>query len=430
MQPTQKELSLDRIEIEGGTQPRVRLDQLVVAEYAEQIKEGVAFPPVDVFFDGSKYWLADGFHRYFGHRQAGAEKMPALVRPGTQRDAVLSSCGANPSHGLRRSSADKRKAVTTLLQDAEWSKWTDREIARKCRVGADLVGKVRQELSVGNDRCAPVERTFSRGGTTSTMKTGNIGRKPKATAPEAKPGHLVPPPDAATVDRAATDQAAPAEHVPTSTPRDVPAVDVTVDERMAGLLTDVSLLLDQELRASGEIYTPRHSTCLQSLYTIRDTWNEWRAEIAAAAARAGLIFPDSHDPASLSIRTASHNLRDWCAWWNGLHARGLVSHGVNEQRPNEGIRAGWKRVERNAELRELLGNRERLEFEIAAGQKMCQEGWFALEKLFGAKNKDGQLIVQCLLDGRYRDRAEASVAASLSGFKEFIEANGPFGAVG
>ncbi|MDR9404902.1 MAG: hypothetical protein RI580_15855 [Halothece sp. Uz-M2-17] len=75
------------------------------------------------------------------------------MRP--QRDAILHSVGANATHGLRRSNQDKRKAVVTLLQDNEWSQWSDafgsvfdlRAIARQCQVSTPLVGKIRQELS-------------------------------------------------------------------------------------------------------------------------------------------------------------------------------------------------------------------------------------------------------------------------------------------
>lgn len=68
---------------------------------------------------------------------------PAEVRVGTQRDAILYPCGANTQHGLRRSQADKRKAVGIMLADPEWSKWSDREIARRCGVSHPFVGKLR-----------------------------------------------------------------------------------------------------------------------------------------------------------------------------------------------------------------------------------------------------------------------------------------------
>ena len=38
---------------------------------------------------------------------------------------------------------DKRRAVMTLLNDPEWSAWSDREIARQCRVSDKTVGHLR-----------------------------------------------------------------------------------------------------------------------------------------------------------------------------------------------------------------------------------------------------------------------------------------------
>lgn len=62
----------------------------------------------------------DSYHAY---RAAGVDEVPAEVRTGTLRDAVLYSVGANAAHGLRRSNAGKRRAVETLLADAEWAAW-------------------------------------------------------------------------------------------------------------------------------------------------------------------------------------------------------------------------------------------------------------------------------------------------------------------
>jgi hypothetical protein len=54
--------------------------------------------------------------------------------------------GANSTHGLRRTNADKRRAALTLLQDAEWQGWSNREIARQCGVTHAFVAKLRREL--------------------------------------------------------------------------------------------------------------------------------------------------------------------------------------------------------------------------------------------------------------------------------------------
>jgi hypothetical protein len=42
---------------------------------------------------------------------------------------VLYTVGANATHGLRRSNADKRRAVSMLLDDPEWAQWSNLAIA-------------------------------------------------------------------------------------------------------------------------------------------------------------------------------------------------------------------------------------------------------------------------------------------------------------
>jgi len=148
-------IRLDQIRIDGGTQSRVELNQDVVAEYAEAYRDGAQFPPIVVFYDGSSYWLADGFHRYFGAKAAGKETIYEDVQPGTQREAVLYSLGANAKHGLRRSNADKRRAVETMLADAEWAAWPEAEIARRCGVSRPLVHTLISERSHAEMQVTP-----------------------------------------------------------------------------------------------------------------------------------------------------------------------------------------------------------------------------------------------------------------------------------
>ena len=176
-------LALQQIRTDGGTQPRQAIDADVVDDYGEAKRNGATFPPVTVFYDGSDYWLADGFHRVAAARQMGATGISADVRQGSRRDAILHSVGANADHGLRRTNADKRRAVLALLHDKEWSQWSDREIARRCAVGHAFVSKLRAESSLSTKDSEP--RTYTtKHGNTSTMNTTNIGRR--ETAPESE----------------------------------------------------------------------------------------------------------------------------------------------------------------------------------------------------------------------------------------------------
>lgn len=105
-------------------------------------------------------------------------------------------------------------------------------------------------------------------------------------------------------------------------------------------------------------------------------------------------------------------LQEWCKWWNGLHAEGLVCSGVNAERPSLAVRAGWKRVLKSRELQELLGNRKRLKAAIKAS-KFCREGWFGLPSLFGGRNKMRELFVEKLIQGRYSDGAKQAESQQL-----------------
>lgn len=156
-----KTLNLNVLRIDGGTQSRSEINQETVNEYAESIEAGSEFPPVTTFFDGVDYYLADGFHRYFAHKKAGKASINTEVINGTVREAVLHSVGVNSIHGLRRTQADKRKAVMTLLEDFEWQDWSDREIAAQCRVSHTFVASLR----VGENKTVK----FNRGGKTHTF---------------------------------------------------------------------------------------------------------------------------------------------------------------------------------------------------------------------------------------------------------------------
>jgi hypothetical protein len=171
--PTEIEIAIKSIRRDGDTQSRVAIERTAVREYASLMREGNKFPPVLLFFDGTDYWLADGFHRVEAALSIGLERITASISEGTRRDAMLYSVGANAVHGLRRTSADKQRAVMTLLQDREWSRWSDREIARRCGVHHQMVGKLRSSLDESSS-----ERTYTtKHGTIAKMKTARASKE-------------------------------------------------------------------------------------------------------------------------------------------------------------------------------------------------------------------------------------------------------------
>ncbi len=94
---------------------------------------------------------------------------------------MLHAAGANSSHGLRRTHADKRRCVLALLADPEWAAWSDRELARRCGVHHELVGRLRREVSGGNRQMA---RQVERGGRTYVL---HLNEESRTTTPVREP---------------------------------------------------------------------------------------------------------------------------------------------------------------------------------------------------------------------------------------------------
>ncbi len=214
-------LRVKKIRCDGGTQPRTTIYDKVVAEYAEAMREGAAFPPLTVFYDGKDHWLADGFHRLGAAMNLGLESIECNVHQGTLKDAQWYSFSVNKTHGLHRSNEDKVRAVKAALKHSPDR--TLREIAKHIGVSHEMVRQYREEL-LGKgeipveahlstvDKDAPQcnaeagqrARVVTRKGKTYQMKVGGIGKAKKpnrkkfggiakdAAVPIRKPGQMIP----------------------------------------------------------------------------------------------------------------------------------------------------------------------------------------------------------------------------------------------
>jgi hypothetical protein len=207
-------IPIDKISTEG-TQTRAALNDTVIAEYAEAYKQSIELPPIDVYFDETIYWLADGFHRLRATQQIGRDSISANVHPGGQRDAIFHAVGANETHGLRRTNADRRKSVLLMLNDPEWSQWSNHAIARQCLVSEISVRRVRRELEPkGGERAKDETRKAERRGKVYTIQTGGIGAAKKKQPKEqvVADGKETKPP---AVDAAATQEPVALQEQPT-----------------------------------------------------------------------------------------------------------------------------------------------------------------------------------------------------------------------
>jgi hypothetical protein len=168
-------IATTKIRTDPLVQPRAHLNPGVIAEYCEAMLDGAEFPPVEVVLTDGRYLLVEGYLRFEAAKLANRKTLRCEVRQGDLRMALLRSAAANAQHGLRRSWEDKRRAVGKLLADMEWSKWSDREIARQCSVSHGFVSQVRAQVLTGN---ITSERKFiSKHGTVALMNITPIGGK-------------------------------------------------------------------------------------------------------------------------------------------------------------------------------------------------------------------------------------------------------------
>ncbi len=183
---TTKLLALSTIKLDGDTQPRTAIDQDVVDDYAAAYGSNspIGFPPLVVFYDGVNWWLADGFHRWHAAKKAGLDKVSCDVHEGTKEDAQWWAVQANQTHGLRRTNADKAKAVKAALKHPKGVEMSDPKIAEHVGVSPETVRKYRAELQATSKVGKSTKRKGKDGRTTDTT---NIGGKPAPkTCPKCK----------------------------------------------------------------------------------------------------------------------------------------------------------------------------------------------------------------------------------------------------
>jgi hypothetical protein len=186
--PGVQTMMLERLTLDPALQPRKDMDPGLMQDYSERLREGDIFPPLVAYLDDDAVcWLSQGWHRYGAARLAQFLTFEVEVRLGSRRDAMLDSLASNRDHGLRRSNADKQRAVIAMVYDPEWSQWTDRKIANHIGVSQPMVTKYRSgpsdkdyQMAADDDADAPpIKRLIERGGQQYEMDVSRINSTPR-----------------------------------------------------------------------------------------------------------------------------------------------------------------------------------------------------------------------------------------------------------
>ena len=130
------------IRLDPGTQVRARIDEEVVGEYAQAMGKGAPFPEVTLVKETPYHFaIADGWHRVLAAKKLGRKHILARWTPGDRQTTLRIALRANAAHGLRRTNADKRRAVELALK--AFPRLSSRQIADLCAVSHFMVDAVR-----------------------------------------------------------------------------------------------------------------------------------------------------------------------------------------------------------------------------------------------------------------------------------------------
>jgi len=178
MQTQTQKISIEQINIYGGTQARVKTNDDAIESYAEEMQRGAVFPPISVYFDGTTYWLADGFHRFLATKRNGQTDISAEVQPGGRTEALRHALGANSLNGVYRTNGDKRNAVEIALE--EWPELANTVIAEICKVSSELARGCRQQM----EKAGRIPQMITVKGRDGKSYPGAIEREPRGKTEE------------------------------------------------------------------------------------------------------------------------------------------------------------------------------------------------------------------------------------------------------
>jgi hypothetical protein len=138
-----------RLQVRKATSPDY------VAELRERLKAGDVFPAIDCVADGKTTWVTDGIHR-LDAAMLSHKTIRVRTFRGSYPDAIARACRANHDHGMRRTNADKRRAVELAIET--FPEHGDNVIAALCCVSAGLVKKHRPSTSESHSSNGELKR--------------------------------------------------------------------------------------------------------------------------------------------------------------------------------------------------------------------------------------------------------------------------------
>lgn len=141
-------LSVDLIRTDGGTQVRVQESPEAIQRYADALAENRELPRIDVFHDGTDYWLADGHHRLAAFKKRELDTIPCRLHEGDRNAAILFACLANREHGLPLNNQDKRNVVLIYFKIPGSENQSNNAVSKILKLSVPFIKSVREGAGI------------------------------------------------------------------------------------------------------------------------------------------------------------------------------------------------------------------------------------------------------------------------------------------
>ncbi|MCL2623755.1 MAG: hypothetical protein FWD31_08830 [Planctomycetaceae bacterium] len=178
---------IESLTADPDLQIRVKINEETISLYAEQMAtedEMMKFPAVEIYYDGTKYWLADGHHRRAAAEKAGHDNVWAVVKSGTRADALWGAILGNGKQGFGLTRADKQRAI--ILAIVEWPDRSNVMLAEAIGCGESTIRRYREQKTTSPNGDVDNLRRIGRDGKTRPAKKKTKTKsssKPDSTDP-------------------------------------------------------------------------------------------------------------------------------------------------------------------------------------------------------------------------------------------------------
>lgn len=185
-------IDISSLLIDPELQFRGKLNKSMVDQFAERMEtedDLEKFVPIDVYFDGKKYRLADGHHRIEAAKKRGHSRIWAIVHQGTLKDALLAAIATNSQHGLPLSRAERRRATESLIRC--FPDYSIRRIADLVKLSPQTIMRIKNQL-FQMEQLKPTKKTVGKDGKARPAKQKQKTHEQKP--PKQKPAQTTTPP--------------------------------------------------------------------------------------------------------------------------------------------------------------------------------------------------------------------------------------------